>query len=106
MFSSEVTVLESARRREERLPASLRARYGAGGAPERALCRILDVTKHGARLEVFCDLPRNTSITLTLPFSGIVRARVTWSKDFEAGCKFLEPLKDGELASIFAKGHA
>ena len=105
MFSSEVTVLESARRREERLPASLRSRYGAG-APERALCRILDVTRNGARLEVFCDLPRNTAITLRLPSSDIVRARVTWSKDFEAGCRFQEPLTAGELASIFAKGHA
>ena len=59
MFSSEVTVLEH-RRGEERLPADVRARYGTGGRPERALCRVLDVTTRGARLEVFCDLPRGT----------------------------------------------
>jgi len=106
MFSSEVTVVERARRSEERLPVDLRSRYGTGGLPERALCRILDVTKSGARLQVYCDLPPRTTITLMLPCSGTVRARVIWSKDFEAGCKFSEPLKDGELASIFAKGHA
>ena len=63
MFSSEVTVLNNSRRSEERLPADVPARYGSGGRPERALCRILDVTKRGARLEVYCDLPRQTAIT-------------------------------------------
>lgn len=105
MFSSEVTVLEH-RRGEERLPADVRARYGTGGRPERALCRVLDVTTRGARLEVFCDLPRGTKITLRLPNADIVRASVIWSKDFEAGCKFIEPLNERELASIFMKGHA
>lgn len=106
MFSSEVTVIDRSRRSEERLPADMRARYGAGGRPERALCRILDVTKRGARLEVYCDLPPATMITLQLPYQGMVRARVVWSKDFEAGCRFQAPLKDSELESIFATGHA
>ena len=106
MFSAEVSVVNRSRRGEERLPADIRARYGTGGMPERALCRIVDVSKRGARLEVYCDLPPSTMITLTLPGSGKLLARVVWSTDFEAGCLFQEPLKDGELDMIFSKGHA
>lgn len=106
MLSAEVTVVKPSRRREERLPADIRARYGASGNPERALCRIIDVSKHGARLEVYCDLPLATSITLKLPNSEALGARVVWSKDFEAGCRFNEPLSDDELEFIFRKGNA
>ena len=106
MISSEVSVVERARRSEERLPADIRSRYGTGGMPERALCRIMDMSKHGARLEVYCDLPPSTVITLKLPHSGTVRARVVWSKDFEAGCRFLDPLNANDLDTIFNKGHA
>lgn len=106
MFSSEVTVVDRSRRGEQRLPADARARYGTNGLPERALCRILDVTTRGARLEVYCDLPRQTAITLRLPNAETVRARVVWSKDFEAGCRFDEPLKASDLDTIFSTGHA
>lgn len=106
MFSSEVTVVGRSRRAEERLPADIRARYGAQGMPERALCRVVDMTKRGAKLEVYCDLPPSSMITLRLPNMDTVRARVVWSNDFEAGCQFLEPLSDNELDAIFRKGHA
>ena len=106
IFSSEVTVVGRSRRAEERLPADIRARYGANGLPERALCRIVDMSKRGARLEVFCDLPPSTMITLKLPNADVVRARVVWSNDFEAGCQFLEPLSDQEFDLIYHKGHA
>jgi len=106
MFSSEVSVVGRSRRAEERLPADIRARYGTHGMPERALCRIVDLTKRGAKLEVFCDLPQDSLITLKMPNDDIVRARVMWSNDFEAGCQFLEPLKDHEFDAIFRQGHA
>lgn len=106
MFSSEVTVVGRSRRAEERLPADIRARYGTHGMPERALCRVVDMTKRGARLEVYCDLPPSSMITLKLPNMEVVRARVMWSNDFEAGCRFIEPLSDQEFDTIFQKGHA
>lgn len=106
MISSEVSVVERSRRSEERLPADMRSRYGTGGMPERALCRILDITSRGARLEVYCDLPPATVITLKLPYTGTVRAKIMWSKDFEAGCRFLEPIKESDFSTIFEKGHA
>ena len=106
IFSSEVTVVGRSRRAEERLPADIRARYGTYGLPERALCRIVDITKRGAKLEVYCDLPPSTIITLKLPYAETVRARVVWSNDFEAGCQFLEPLSDSDFDMIYQKGHA
>lgn len=106
MFSSEVTVVGRSRRSEDRLPADIRARYGTSGLPERALCRVLDLSKRGAKLEVYCDLPQDSMITLKLPNDETVRARVVWSNDFEAGCRFLEPLKDDAFDAIFQKGHA
>ena len=106
IFSSEVTVVGRSRRAEERLPADIRARYGTNGLPERALCRIVDMTKRGAKLEVYCDLPPATIITLKLPNADTVRARVVWSNDFEAGCQFIEPLSDHDFDAIFRKGHA
>jgi hypothetical protein len=106
VFSSEVTVVGPSRPVEERLPADIRARYGTHGLPERALCRIVDITKRGAKLEVYCDLPPSTMIALKLPNADTVRARVIWSNDFEAGCQFLEPLSDLEFDTIYQNGHA
>jgi len=106
MFSSEVTVVGRSRRAEERLPADIRARYGTNGLPERALCRVVDLSKRGARLEVYCDLPQGSMITLKLPNDQLVRARIVWSNDFEAGCHFLEPLKDDAFEAIYQRGHA
>lgn len=105
MLSAEVTVINRQRRREERWQADMKARYGMQGMPERALCRIIDVSRHGARLEVYCDLPLQTNITLKLPNSEALAARVVWSNDFEAGCHFDEPLSDHDL-DIFKQGHA
>jgi len=76
------------------------------GLPDRALCHVVDMSKNGARLEVYCDLPLSTTISLKLPNAHAVRARVLWSNDREAGLRFLHPLKDAELETIFQKGHA
>lgn len=98
-FSSEMTVVAS-RRSEERLPVDVRARYGHSGMPTRALCRVTDITRRGARLSVYCDLPQNTIITLNLPVAGLVRARVMWSNEFEAGCAFDTPLSVNAFSNI------
>jgi hypothetical protein len=106
MFLSEVSVVNRMGREHERLPVDMRARYGGGGPPTRALCRIVDLSKRGARLEVYCDLERDAIITLSLPTGDVVRARVIWAKDFEAGCRFMTPLAEGQLDIILRQGHA
>jgi hypothetical protein len=101
-FSSEMTVVAS-RRSEERLPVDVRARYGHSGAPTRALCRVTDITRRGARLAIYCDLPPDTIITLNLPNAGPIRARVMWSKEFEAGCAFDTPLSVAAFGNLVAQ---
>lgn len=101
-FSSEMTVVAT-RRSEERLPVDVRARYGHSGAPTRALCRVTDMTRRGAKLNIYCDLPTGTIITLNLPLAGDVRARVMWSNEFEAGCAFDSPLSVATFSSIVEK---
>ena len=57
------------RRRSLREPVSLDARIGRGGL-ERALCRIVDLSLHGARLQTYSALKRGATFWLTLPALG------------------------------------
>ena len=79
------------RRRSSRAPVSLDARIGRGGL-ERALCRVVDLSVHGVRLETYSALKRGAMIWLTLPHVGQVIADVSWATDFSAGCEFHTPL--------------
>lgn len=79
------------RRRSPRAPVSLDARIGRGGL-DRALCRIVDLSVHGARLETYSALRRGSQIWLTLPVVGQVIAEIVWATDFAAGCEFHAPL--------------
>lgn len=101
-FSSEMTVIAT-RRSEVRLPVDMRARYGYAGAPTRALCRVADMTRKGARLTIYCDLEKESIITLNLPIAGDIRARIMWSKDFEAGCVFETPLSVQTFGAIMER---
>ena len=79
------------RRRVPRAPVSLDAKIGRGGL-DRALCKVTDLSIHGARLQTYSTLRKGTMIWLTLPIVGPVVATIRWSDDFEAGCEFHEPL--------------
>ncbi len=81
------------RRRAPRAPVSLDARIGRGGL-DRALCKVTDLSTHGARLQTYSALRRDAMIWLTLPGAGHVAARIVWASDFEAGCEFHTPLSE------------
>jgi hypothetical protein len=92
MLAAEFEPAESlGRRRSPRAPVSLDVRLGRGGL-ERALCRVVDLSIHGARLQTYSALKRGASIWLTLPHVGQVIADVAWATDFAAGCAFHTPL--------------
>lgn len=74
-----------------RAPVSLDARIGRGGL-DRALCKVTDLSLHGARLQTYSELRPNAMIWLALPKVGHVAARVVWANDFEAGLEFHEAL--------------
>lgn len=80
-------------RRSMRAPVSLDARIGRGGL-DRALCRVVDLSRHGARIQTYSAVRQGSSIWLALPKAGHHAARVIWANDFEAGLEFMIPLAD------------
>lgn len=90
-FNAEFEPAALDRRREPRAPVSLDARIGRGGL-DRALCKVTDLSRHGARLQTYSSLRKNMVIWLTLPVVGQVAATIRWADDFEAGCEFREAL--------------
>lgn len=91
LFAAEYEPARLDRRRSPRAPVSLDARIGRGGL-DRALCKVVNLSLHGARLQTYSALKPDSHIWLTLPGAGQIAARVVWSNDFEAGCEFRTPL--------------
>ena len=92
MFAAEFEQIEKdSRRRSQRAPVSFDARVGQGGIG-RTLCRVVDISLHGARLQSYSSLRKGATIWLTLPEIGPVAANVMWADDFIAGCQFQKPL--------------
>jgi hypothetical protein len=92
MFAAEFEpAVTDNRRRSPRAPVSLDARVGKGGL-DRALCKVVDLSVHGARLQTYSAMRRGTTIWLTLPGLAPVAADVMWADDYVAGCQFREPL--------------
>ena len=75
---------------------SFDAGIGQGGIG-RTLCKVVDLSIHGARLSTYSALKRGARIWLNLPEIGPVAADVMWADDFAAGCQFRAPL---ELAAF------
>jgi hypothetical protein len=100
MFAAEFEPAEtSSRRRSLRAPVSFDARLGRGGLC-RALCKVVDVSMHGARLSTYSALVRGSTIWLTLPGVAHVAADVKWADDFLAGCQFHKALTQDQLAAL------
>jgi len=87
------------RRRSPRAPVSLDAKIGRGGL-DRALCKITDLSLHGARLHTYSPLKSGSMIWLTLPKLGQVSATIMWADEFVAGCQFHQPLDDTAFESL------
>jgi len=100
LFTAEFEQAEvSGRRRSVRAPVSLDARLGRGGL-DRALCKVVDISIHGARLQTYSELRQGSTIWLTLPTIGQHAATIVWGNDFEAGCQFLRPLEEEEFMAL------
>lgn len=100
MFAAEFEPAEqNGRRRSPRAPVSLDARIGRGGF-DRTLCRVVDLSIHGARLQTYSMLRTGTMIWLTLPKVGQVAATIIWADDFSAGCQFQTPLDEAAFQDL------
>lgn len=84
-----------------RAPVSLDAKIGRGGL-DRALCKVVDVSLHGARIQTYSLIKAQSMIWLALPNIGHVAARVVWSNDFEAGLEFQTALTPENFEALTA----
>ena len=91
MFAAEFEPAEpKGRRRSPRAPVSLDAHIGKA---VRTLCKVVDISIHGVRLQTYSALAKGSTIWLTLPEAGTIAADVMWSDDYLAGCQFKKPLE-------------
>ncbi len=100
MFAAEFEPAETnGRRRSPRAPVSLDARIGRGGL-DRTLCRVVDLSPLGAKLQTYSSLRVGSMIWLTLPQIGPVAASIIWSDDFAAGCQFQTELDQAAFDAL------
>ena len=67
------------------------------GADAPVRCRVLNISKLGARLEQAESLQPNDSVTVTIGRAENLQAQVVWARDGRAGIRFAVPA-DLELA--------
>ena len=95
------TAQATGRRRSARAAVSIDARIGHDGL-KRTLCKVVDLSLHGVRLEIYSALRRGSTIWITLPAIGLRAAKVVWSNDFAAGCQFCAALDPAAFDAIVA----
>lgn len=99
-FAAEIEpALALGRRRSMRAPVSLDAKIGRGGL-DRALCKVIDLSQHGAKIQTYSALRAGTQHWLTLPKVGHWASKVVWANDFEAGLEFRNPLSEAAFEAI------
>lgn len=100
MFAAEFEpVKDGDRRRSRRAPVALDARVGRSGF-DRTLCRVVNISMHGARLQTYSTIKSGGVIWLTLPVVGACTARVIWANEFDAGCEFIEALSQEQFDAL------
>ncbi len=101
MFAAEYEPAQlDGRRRSPRAPVSLDAKLGRGGL-DRTLCKVVDISIHGVRLQTYSGLAKGATLWLTLPGLATPRAvRVMRATDYEAGCEFIETLEMGDFERL------
>lgn len=100
MLAAEIKpAFAAGRRRSARSSTSLDADIDRDGL-DRTLCRIVDLSLHGARLQTYSPLKRGATMWLTLPSLGMRATTIVWASDFLAGCQFFEALSGDEFETL------
>ncbi len=84
------------------MPLALATSIDRGGFG-RAVCRVIDLSTTGARLQTYSTLSRGSIICLILPDIGRVEAEVMWSNDFLAGCQFCRPVAQALIDALLGE---
>ena len=99
MFSAELAVAKDNRRIADRAQMHLAGAFTIDQA-SRCLCRIVDLSATGARLELFNDIARDSVIELRLSHGIVRRARIMWVRDLTCGCAFDVALDEEEIDAL------
>ena len=105
MIAAEIQPADpNGRRRSARAPVSIDVGLdgGTGRGLDRALCKVVDLSMHGVRLQTYSALQRDALVWLTLPQLGQRAVKVMRADDFTAGCEFVEPLHQNEFDALIA----
>ena len=84
-------------RRALRAPVSLDAQIGKA---HRTLCKVVDLSLHGCRLQTYSAMKKGQTIWLNLPTIGPVAANIMWADDYLAGCQFQTPLNEDAFTAL------
>ena len=70
------------------------------GGSSRSVCKVADISMHGARLETYSMLARKAVIWIGIPGQPARKAEIVWSDEFTAACKFDQPLDEDMLTEL------
>ena len=66
----------------------------------RAMCRVIDLSRKGARLTTYTPLDPGSTIWVRLPGMEQRAASVVWAEGLTAGCSFHSALTESEIAGL------
>lgn len=102
MFSAEIVVKTKENRRSTREKVDMPGHLTTEGT-WRSICRIADISCHGARIETFSMLAKNTVVWVNLPGMPARKGEIVWSDEFQAACKFFVPLEPVEVIALVGR---
>lgn len=102
MFAAEIVMKSKDNRRSVRSVVDMPTRI-AGDDNWRAIIKIVDISRHGARLQCYAALAKGLIVWLTIDDAKPRRGEIVWADDFEAALKFDKPLDAATTMAIIRK---
>lgn len=102
MFSAEIVIKPSDNRRSQRNLVDMSGRITTD-SNWRSICRIADLSRHGARLSTFSNLPRGTVLWINLAGQPARKAEVIWSDEYNAACQFYQPIDENAVIALVGR---
>jgi hypothetical protein len=101
MVSAEYQQVDLSQRRKARRTQVAADAKVSGDMLGSALCKIVDISTHGSRIETYSELSPNADICLRIPPNILVDAKVVWTNGYVSGCQFLKPIAEDLLEAVF-----
>ncbi|MDZ7894113.1 MAG: PilZ domain-containing protein [Sphingobium sp.] len=102
IFSAEINIRTESRRRSVRAAVAMEVEID-GETFSRGICRVLDISIHGARVQTYSPLTKRSTIGIAIPGQERKKAIVMWVDDLEAGCQFDTPIDPAALEELLKR---